>query len=257
MYTRLQKADFQKMLGASPEYRVDALIVAGTYLTLKETILLHETLDTIGVEYAEETLAHPFLSGVKVIVANDRRIWFSTAYGTAYLSELTHIASILGSSKNLLLGSCGALQEDLGSGDTILPSFSYGNESSTRMYQRNNLDCQYPSDRALCADIASRIGGRTTINQGRMMTVQAMLAESKEDVDAWSENGYVAVDMESATLFAVSNHFDVPCAALLYVSDNLIRNELVTDSTYGLLKEKRSAVKRENYETVLRVALGL
>jgi len=257
MYKHLEKADFQRMLSADADYKIDGLIVIGSHPKAREYPFLYEALKKIGLEYHEEKIEAPFFSEVKSLVINNKRIWFDIVYGASYLSELLHVASILGSQANILLGSCGALQENLGSGDTILPSMSYGNESTTRMYQRDNLDYHYPSDENLRSKIKSFIGQRDIVNEGKMMTVQAMLAESKEDVDNWSKGGYVAVDEESSTVFAVSNHFSVPSAALLYVADNLIRNELVSDVSYESLREKRMAIKAENYEVAIRTILGV
>lgn len=82
-----------------------------------------------------------------------------------------------------------------------------------------------------------------------------MMAETKEDIDAWMEKGYAGVDMESATVFAVSNHFNVPSAALLRVADNLAKNELVTDVSYESLRAQRTAIHKENYEAALKVLM--
>ena len=90
-----------------------------------------------------------------------------------------------------------------------------------------------------------------------MVTVQAALAETKEDIERWHKQGYLGVDMESATMFAVSNSFNIPSAALLYVADNLVRNELVTDDGYELLKTQRTAIRKENYEVVVKTLLNL
>jgi uridine phosphorylase len=48
------------------------------------------------------------------------------------------------------------------------------------------------------------------------MTVQAMLAETAEDVDEWSSQGYIGVDMESATTFAVAAILKCPQRCCLW-----------------------------------------
>ena len=87
------------------------------------------------------------------------------------------------------------------------------------------------------------------------MTVQAMLAETEHDVLAWREEGYIGVDMESAVFFAVSDHFKVPSAALLSVTDHLVKRELVTDASFELLREQRLMARKENYRSAFQTLL--
>ena len=255
MYHSLTKEDFHKLLKVPDSYVVDALLVIGTNPRAKEYPHLYEALEKIGVAYQEEVIGNRFFGEIKSLLIGGKRIWFDVVYGTAYLSELLHVASTLGSKANILIGSCGALKESLVTGDTVIPTASFGNESSTRMYQRDNGSFLYPSDKKLSQAIKAKTAQRKSVIEGNLMTVQAMLAETKEDVDSWSDQGYLAVDMESATVFAVSDHFHVPSAALLYVADNLIKNELVTDGAFELLRAQRIALRKENYEIALKTLI--
>jgi purine-nucleoside phosphorylase len=257
MYKTLTAEDIRRFLKVPDSYKVDALLVVGTSPRSKEYPHLYEALEKIGIRYEEETIEDTFFSEIKCLIVNDKRIWFDVVYGTAYLSELLHVASMLGSKANILLGTCGALQIDMETGDTVVPSASFGDESSTRMYQRDKNVFLFPSNKDLSQYIKKYISERKTIHEGDLMTVQAMLAETKEDVDTWNSQGYVGVDMESATMFAVSNHFNIPSAALLYVADNLIKNELTTDDSFAVLKEQRVNIRKENYEIALKVLLKL
>lgn len=255
MYKHLNKSDIQKLLELSKDYSVDALLVVGTHPKSEEYSHIYEALEKLNISFTEEVIKDTFFGEIKSFLINGKRVWFDVVYGAAYLSEVIHVASMLGSKTNLLLGTCGGLQTKLNTGDTIIPSSSYGNESSTRMYQRKNENFVYESSINLRNKIREQISHREVIDEGELITVQAMLAETKEDVENWSKQGYVGVDMESATLFAVSNHFNVPCAALLYVADNLIKNELVDGPAHKALKSKRMSLKKENYEIALKVLL--
>ena len=256
MYKHLNKSDIQKLLKLPEDYSVDALLVMGTHHKPKEYPHLYEALEKLNLIFTEETIQDEFFGDIKSLLINGKRIWFDVAYGTAYLSEVAHIASMLGSKANIILGTCGGLQTDLNTGDTIIPSSSYGNESSTRMYERDNQAFVYKSDINLRNKLKESLAHREVINEGDLMTVQAMLAETKEDVENWSKHAYVGVDMESATLFAVSNHFNVPCAALLYVADNLIKNELIDNPAYSALAAQRMSIKKENYKIALKTLLS-
>ena len=256
MYKQLTKKDIQKILNVPETYKVDGLLVIGTHPKPKEYGHLYNALDKIGMPYREEGIEDSFFSEIKSVVINGKRIWFDVVYGAAYLSEIIHVASMLGSEANILLGSCGSLKESLNIGDTIIPRASFGNESSTRIYQPDNATFLYKSNVDLNDKLRKLISKRENVSGGTLVTVQAMLAETKKDIDDWEKKGYSGVDMESSTIFAVSNHFNVPSSALLCVADNLIKNQLVTDENYELHKAKRDVVISENYETALRTLLN-
>lgn len=252
MYKHRTKTDFQRILNVPEDYVVDSLLVIGTHPKEKEYPHLYEALEKSGVSYTEEKIEQRFFGDIKSLKIGDKRIWFDVIYGAAYLSEIAHLACLLGSRANILLGTCGALRLDLDTGDTVVPKASYGNESSTRMYQRRDNSYLYNADENLRTALKSHLSHRHRIDEGKLVTVQAMLAESQEDVDTWAQEGYTGVDMESATLFAISKHFNVPAAALLLVADNLVKNELVDDPGYEALRAQRTAIRKENYETALK-----
>ncbi|MEK7627934.1 MAG: hypothetical protein AAB421_00750 [Patescibacteria group bacterium] len=257
MYKHRGKAEYQKVLNVPEDYVVDGFVAIGTHPKDKEYPHLYEALEKLGLQYTEEKIEQRFFGDIKSFRIGDKRVWFDVVYGAAYLSEVAHLGCLLGSKVNILLGTCGALHEDLNSGDTILPFASYGNESATRMYQRENTTYLYESDAELRAKLKGHLSNRTRVDEGKLVTVQAMLGETKEDVDQWAREGYSAVDMESATFFAVSKHFNVPAAALLLAADNLIKNELVNDPGYETLRTQRTAIRKENYEIALKTILDI
>ncbi|MFA5173120.1 MAG: hypothetical protein WC435_01825 [Candidatus Paceibacterota bacterium] len=257
MYHELTKQDIKKFLKVSDSYRVDAVLVSGTNPRKKEHPYLYEALEKINVDYQEETIENEFFGEIKSFFINGKRIWFDAVYGSAYLSEFLHVASLLGSKANVLLGSCGALREEIETGEIVIPSASFGNESATRMYQRDNDLFFYAADVSLSEEFEKYLPKQKKIHKGKLIAVQAMLAETKEDVTSWENEGYLCVDMESATVFSVSKHFNVPAAALLYVADNLIKNELTTDENFSSFREKRKIAKKENYLAALKLLLEI
>ena len=64
-----------------------------------------------------------------------------------------------------------------------------------------------------------------TIYRGRIYTTSALLAEGKDDLEAWHHAGCAAVDLETAATFAVAKHFGMDRTSLLYVFDNPRRKE--------------------------------
>jgi uridine phosphorylase len=78
-----------------------------------------------------------------------------------------------------------------------------------------------------------------------------MLAETAEDIAAWSGQGFLGVEMEASTVFAVSNHFGVPSAAVLSIADNLIEEQTVLHENYEDTRAEREAVRDLQFRAAL------
>ena len=65
-------------------------------------------------------------------------------------------------------------------------------------------------------------------------------AEGKAEIQEWSRQGYIAVDMETASTFAVAEYFGMQRLSLLFVFDNPDQGEhiLLSDAE----KQKRRAL---------------
>jgi purine-nucleoside phosphorylase len=79
------------------------------------------------------------------------------------------------------------------------------------------------------------------------------VGETAEDVQAWSEAGYNAVEMEASTVFAVSRHFKVPAAASVYIGDNLIESKTNLDDDY----QNEADLREQNQKKQISAALAL
>ena len=75
------------------------------------------------------------------------------------------------------------------------------------------------------------------MHKGRIWTTSALLAEGKAEIQNWAHQGYIAVDMETATTFAVAEYFKMQRLSLLFVFDNPAQGEhiLLSDTE----KQKR------------------
>ncbi len=56
-------------------------------------------------------------------------------------------------------------------------------------------------------------------------------------------------------MFSVSKHFNVPAAALMYVSDNLIKGQTVGDESHVKEKDRREVVKNDIYRFGLQTLI--
>ena len=221
MYRNYTAGQYKKHLGFPVDYTVDAMLCYGTLYEERVLAQLAEVMSDLEQDTEVKDLPHPFLRFGKELVVGDKRVWFAIGYGGAWLSEYLHWACLFGSKCNILLGSCGGLKPGMEQGEFVVPISSYGEESSVRMYNRESKTQN--ADEQLSNRLAEKLGeDGAKVWRGPMVTCQAMIGETIEDVKRWSNEGFIGVEMEASTVFAVSNHFNVPCAASLYVGDNLI-----------------------------------
>jgi len=166
------------------------------------------------------------------------------------LSEYLHLGSLFGSKKNILLGSCGGLKKEAKSGEIIIPTWSYAEESSAKAYQRESQN-KYNSDKLLSEKLNQKTSNNHIVYRNPTVTFQAMLGETLEDIETWSNQGYAGVEMEAATVFAISNHFKIPSAAILMIADNLIEGETTLDPNYQEIKNNRRCCEEDLFEYAL------
>lgn len=254
MYQTLTKNDYQKMLGLSDNYKITALLSCGHYDLEKQVNRLKESLKTSGVDYSLKAMGE-FLQDIVEFEVDHKKYWFAKVYGGVTLSEYVHLACLFGSQKNIHIGSCGGLFPKMNSLDYLIPNYSFGNESSTRLYDRQNTKNIHYSNKKISQLLKDKIGN-DHIWEGPIMTCGAMLAETKEDVGQWSKEGYFGVEMETSTVFAVSNYFKVPSASLVYITDNLIKGQVVGDESHNQQKEIRYQKAQKMYDVALSVLLS-
>jgi len=256
MYKHISKEDWERILQLPHNYSVDALVVVGIANREKELEFFKNILFQQNSVEEKQNIKDSFFKNIFEFTLNGKTIWFDIVYGGAYLSELAHIACLFGSKKNFLLGSCGGLQDNLKTGDIIIPTYTYGDESITRMYGRDAKDNKHYPNKELSEEILGKIDGKYTVHTGPVVTCQAMLGETQEDVEQWKKEGYLGVEMESSTLFSISSNFNVPSTALLHVSDNLVKNELVGGDIHTASKQLREEIKKHKYQIVIENLLN-
>lgn len=254
MYKSLSAEDYKKLAELPSDYEIDGMLCYGTWDTKKHAIILKNIIDSLGKECTYGTLPY-FLEKMIEFNIEGKRYWFDVSYGGVLLSEFLHLACLLGSKKNILLGSCGGLSPKINSLDLIIPTLSSGNESATRMYNPQANDNKHLADTILSNNLKNRLNPQYKVWEGETITCQAMMAETIDDVNNWSKDGYLGVEMEAATVFAVSNHFNVPAAAILVVADNLIKGETVGSDSYIANKANKELIRAEQYRVALEELL--
>lgn len=248
MYKSVTAEDFRRQFNLPTDYKVRGMLSYGAWDEDKHFKKIVDISEELKILQTSRRL-DGFLSRIVELTIENSIYWFTVMYGGAMLSECVHLASLLGSERNIHFGSCGGLYPEMNSLDLLIPTWSFGDESTTRAYARDHR--HYP-DKTLSAFIRSKIPNKYKVWNGPAITYQAMMGETWDDVKSWSENGYYGVEMETATVFSVSKHFDVPSASLLYVTDNLIKGQVVGDDSHNQQKEIREEVKNDVYKVVIQ-----
>lgn len=244
MYRQLTPTDFRKFHFMPKDYVVSGFLCHGTWKRDQEIENLKNVLTEMKLDFKISTFSD-FLYRITEFEINRKKYWFDVPYGGAMLSEYLHLACMFGSKKNILIGTCGGLSPQAKACDCIIPTWSYGDESSTRMYSQKTKDNHHFPNGNLSKSLRDRINPNIKVWEGPTMTCQAMLGESWKDVQTWSKDGYLGVEMEASTLFSVSNHFKVPSAALLIIGDNLIKEETVLHENYLKTADLRYSLRKE------------
>lgn len=253
MYKSFSKSDFGKILGVPKNYKVDGFLSCGHYDVDKQLARLEKSLTGLECKFQINRQVG-YLQNIFEIKVDGNLYWFAVVYGGVTLSEYLHFASLFGSKKNIHVGSCGGLYPEINDLDYLIPSWSFGNESTTRLYNRNDNSNKHYADSGLSRSLKSQLNGEK-VWEGPMVTCEAMLAETKEDVEIWSKEGYFGVEMETSTVFAVSNHFNIPAASLVYVTDNLVKGQVVGDESHNNQKELRYQKAQKMYDVAVKVML--
>lgn len=256
MYKSYKISDFKKYFGLPKDYKVDGILFYGSWRKEAHKELLKEIIKEEKFEVEYEQLGESFLREVLVFKINGKRFWFDTGYGGAYISEILHLGSMLGSKKNIVLGKCGGLLKTGNAGDIIIPNYSHGDESTTRMYNPNSKNNKHFSNQKLNRSLKKRLSIHLTVHEGPVITCQAMMFESWENIQNWSAKGYLGVEMETSTVFAVSKYFNVPAAGILVIADNLIQKETTLHGNYKSATEKKNKIRDKIYRTAIKELLA-
>lgn len=181
MYKTFTAEEYKKLFSLPEDYNVEGLLSYGGWKEEEKRDEIKQILVNNKIPHVIKTL-DGFLSRVMEIKINNKNYWFVVEYGGAGLYEVVHLASLFGSKKNIHVGSCGGLSTEVSSLDIIIPTFSYGNESTTRMYDKEAKDFRHFPDEKLSNLLEKYIDHKYNIKKGPIITNQAMLGESLEDI---------------------------------------------------------------------------
>lgn len=159
------------------------------------------------------------LDGTKVTSINGGRFSADTAITTEILCNAE--------AQNMIrIGSCGSLTEDIKIGDLVVIENALCGDGVTPYYGKG-ADYEPKADQKLTDalfEVASNCGHK--VHRGKTWSTDAILRETREHVGNAVDKGAVAVDMVTSTFLTICEHYNVPAAVIMAVSDNVITGEM-------------------------------
>jgi DeoD family purine-nucleoside phosphorylase len=122
----------------------------------------------------------------------------------------------LGASTLLRVGTCGALCNELALGDLVIAGEAIPDDGASRALGAAGPVCASP---AILDALLSAAGG--LLSAHRIVSTDLFYDEREGRQRRWLDHGAVAVEMETATLFALASRRGIAAGSLLLVSDVL------------------------------------
>jgi purine-nucleoside phosphorylase len=233
MLKELAKADWLDILRL-PEQRVPAvLILRGTrnFKRQYQAMLPHFT------NVIEVGTPNGIVEDVLIGDVGGHAVGFACVYGSPMASELVHVFGVLGTRAVIQTGNCGALADDFAAGDLFIAERAYCGEGAAHYYKRD-AEWVTASPRLLQSRTLSALSP-AEYRTGAIYTTAALFAEGERDIEQWFQDGFAAVDLETATTYAVAEYFGMDRIAIAYGFDNPRQREhlLLSDTE----KDRRRA----------------
>ena len=245
----LGREEWRDALGMDQSEVPRAVIMEGSWWRAQRTEWRLSYLDNVR-ELAFPDMFYGYWQGSPIV--------YSCVYGAPRAVELAHLFGVLGTPRMVMIGTCGALDPRLATGDVVAPSQAVAREGVAHLYKTVTEDTGIVlSDPYLTATgrvALERTGIRTA--DSLHLTWSSIFAQSGAMVEEWRARGYGSVDMEAATLFAVAKHFGFLATALLVVWDQLTADRSFLDPLTPAELTRLDAANTAVFEAALGLALS-
>lgn len=150
--------------------------------------------------------------------------------GAASVAIVVEELIMFGAKAILRLGSCGGFLKPMKIGDLIIPTGAAYLGGTLHQYVGAEHIAPVPDFELtkIIVETAKKQGIKYYL--GPVFSSDAFYAEDPDFVSKWSKRGYIAVEMECATLFGLGMLRGVKTASALIVSDNLAEMQPMVDA---------------------------
>lgn len=233
MLKDLDKGDWLSLLGFPADRIPQGLVLRGTR-NLKKKYLEHQVYfdNIVEVHSPNGVLEDIFVGDIDGVT-----VAYASVYGAPMAGEIAHIFGVLGTELIIQTGCCGGIGDGVETGDIVCATSAFCGEGASQYYLDSETTVETDTDKI--NKVKSLISETVPVHYGPIYTTSALFAESIADVARWNEQGYIAVDMETAATFAVAKHFNTGYLSLHYVFDNPRAEEHILTADEG--KDKKRA----------------
>lgn len=235
-------AAWRAELGLGPDESPVAVIVEGTWWREERTRRRLASLETV------RELGVP---DVFIGTSDGQAIIYACPYGAPRTAEIIHIAALAGVRLAVQIGSCGVIGSVVHPGDVVVPTEALGLDGVTPHYVDSGLaHASEPWSESAVAELG-RLGIRS--HRGPSVTWPTLFNQPLARVREWHREGYLGVDMETATTLAVAGHFGVAGIAMLVAWDELLSGRSFLDP----LQDDQATAFKASEDAVFQAALTL
>lgn len=133
----------------------------------------------------------------------------------------------LGVKNFIVIGTAGGIQTELIIGDVILSTKAIRDEGTSYHYTPVNVEAK--PDKTLFNRLAELLEeGEITYKVGSTWTIDTPFRETQKEVETYSRNGVLTVEMELSAMFIVSKIRKTKLASVLVVSDKVNKKWKIT-----------------------------
>lgn len=234
MLKELNKSEWLSLLNI-PEDRIPKVLVLRGTRNLRRNYYKHRAYFTDCFEIGS---SNGIFEDVLIGKYQNTDVGYASVYGDSMASEIAHVFGVLGTSVVIQTGCCGALVDWHQPGDIVCATSAHCGEGAAQYYFPRTQEIDASPN--LVASLTPARVEPVALHKGPIWTTSALLGEGIQEVRKWSRQGYIAVDMETASTFAVAEYFQMGRLSLLFVFDNPCRGEhiLLNDAK----KQKRRAI---------------
>ncbi|MFD1019128.1 phosphorylase family protein [Thalassobacillus hwangdonensis] len=179
------------------------------------------------------------------------QVGFSNVFGGPIAAAIAHRFAVMGTRTFIQTGYFGGLSHDVDYGDILIVTGAVMDDGVSQWY--------VPDQRMIDADqtfvqeavrYCKEKGYRYTT--GTVYSTGAIMVETQEMVQEWAKEGYLGVDMETATTFAVARKFNKSAVGLLNLSDHIIKGDTFYNSD-----DQRDISEEQTDQRIRELALHL
>lgn len=182
----------------------------------------------------------------------DKPVLYSCVYGAPRAIEPVHIFASLGTRLVIMIGSCGAIQQNVNTGDIVLPTRVRIGEGASQYYAEG--EWAEPSATSVdAAEKALKLRG-FTIHQGLFITTSALFAQPEGRVQEWEAAGYLGVDMETSAVFTVARTLGMDAVSMVFVWDELYRQRTFLDEYSAEERDQQQRADMATFDVALELA---